>query len=107
MTTRLEQIRERLAKAAPAPWTDKPSAVMVPGMPSARILGPRGSLRGGDLDCHPDDASFIAHAPADVALLVELADAVLEMLARDRDPDWFYTGNPLRDVLAKLQETAE
>ena len=63
MTDRLDEIQARLDAATPGPWVAMNSGVIAIVTASEHQLITRGSL--------PPDADFIAHAPDDLAWLLE------------------------------------
>lgn len=85
MSDRIEEIRERLAKATPGPWTwgaieDSGSTVFAP----SRKLNLAAVWRNYDSkdapQNHEQDAAFIANAPSDIDFLLRELTAAREAI---------------------------
>ena len=99
-------IRERLEAAAPGPWRalaqhdEAPFAALPPIEIEEAKSGARVALAYVET---PDDADLIAHAPADLTLLLAVADMAAEVI----DAMWKGTAESLGGRLAATLSALE
>ena len=119
-TSRLSEIKQRLAQATPGPWTlyerkrdFKWNTGRLEQYASADIMAPSCPVASmGDIEfpLHKPTAEFIAHAPEDIALLLSVAEAAKEVVRRYREDSGqdalFAVRNELSDALAPLLSAA-
>ena len=87
----IDEIKARLAAATPWPWIAKEL-----GDAGLKIVLTDNSNLAVAQKLFPQDAEFVAHAPADIAALLRVADAAKLAQAA------FYGGmKPLSDAIAK------
>jgi hypothetical protein len=113
---RLNEIKIRLAAATPGPWelsTIQPDAVISKDTVALEMLRPDirqkelgwygGAFVGESLS--PNDRDLVAHAPADLAYLLGIAEAAL-VIADSREA-FNYTGRGVPDSILRLREAID
>ena len=111
----LQAIRDKLAKATPGPWQPHPRSVY------QDVEGDEMGGLGFDVDGPPEpqlrgqfsrgaDANFIAHAPEDIAALLEEVDRLRDIVNRlgpsivDLAEEVVLTAEKIADSLEKKKE---
>jgi hypothetical protein len=93
--SRLDEIRARLEAATPGPWYAESFAGIFSAAERLREVDESGSLVADDPLCvvgdcinTDSDTEFIAHAPEDIAWLLKVAEAALDLGTGCEDPNW-------------------